>query len=279
MAIHSRPAAPREPHRQTLRSFSELVRMKCPVCSYDNRPPGSNCTRCGARMPSAPGALKGATRRAEPAYLADRSRRGPTIALIVVTLLGALALGTTWFAFREPLTALIAMSGRSATPSPEVPRAPASPVAVQSAFTASEVTSDTTRPSPGQTTAADEPSTAAMPANSAREVNGLVEPAVVESPKPPLKPRRTTAPKASQVAEPAPAEPEPASATPPPPPPAPPPRPVDRWQQMASDIVNCPHENVFSRALCEQRVRLRYCEGYWGGAPECPSGRQADQGQ
>jgi len=75
------------------------------------------------------------------------------------------------------------------------------------------------------------------------------------------------------------ADPEPLPATSAPLPPPPPPRPVDRWQQMANDIAACPRDNVFARAACEQRVRLRYCEGYWGGVPERPFGRQADHGQ
>lgn len=253
--------------------------MKCPVCSYDNLPPGLNCTRCGARMPSAPGVSKGPPCAAGPAYRAGHPRRGPKNALIAVAVMGALALGSAWFAFREPLAMLIALSGRSATHSPDVPRAWAPPVALPSPARSSEVTSDT--PPPAPVTSADGSPTAATPSNSGREVNASTEPAAWESPKTPLQPRRTILPKGSQVAAPlpAPAEPKPAPVVPAPTPLATPPRPVDRWQQMASDMVNCPRENVFSRAVCEESIRLRYCEGYWGSVPECPFGRQADHGQ
>ncbi len=63
------------------------------------------------------------------------------------------------------------------------------------------------------------------------------------------------------------APPEPASAPVPVPraPPAP-----DRWQQMGDALAQCDREGGFTGFICDQRVRLRSCEGYWGRVPQCP---------
>ena len=34
-----------------------------------------------------------------------------------------------------------------------------------------------------------------------------------------------------------------------------------------------------NRVVGDQRVRLRYCDGYWGKAQQCPAAPQADHGQ
>jgi hypothetical protein len=65
----------------------------------------------------------------------------------------------------------------------------------------------------------------------------------------------------------------------PPPEPAPPaPKPVPRadpWQQMKEAIGRCP-AGFLGRVVCEQKVRLQYCEGQWGKVPQCPGGPSAD---
>ncbi|HEX4522504.1 MAG TPA: hypothetical protein VH704_03210, partial [Casimicrobiaceae bacterium] len=64
------------------------------------------------------------------------------------------------------------------------------------------------------------------------------------------------------------------------PPPAPAPsavKPVPRadpWQQMNEAIGRCP-AGFLGRVVCEQRVRLQYCEGQWGKVPQCPGGPSA----
>ena len=72
-------------------------------------------------------------------------------------------------------------------------------------------------------------------------------------------------------------DPPEAVVTPPPPeiiaaaPPPPPPRPVpDRWQNMRDALVRCDSEGVFGGLICGQRVRIQYCEGYWGKVAQCP---------
>jgi len=65
------------------------------------------------------------------------------------------------------------------------------------------------------------------------------------------------------------------SAAPAPPPPVQAPRetppPPDRWQQMNDALARCDREGGFSGFICDQRVRLDSCEGYWGKVPQCPN--------
>lgn len=54
----------------------------------------------------------------------------------------------------------------------------------------------------------------------------------------------------------------------------------DRWAQFAEDLHHCERETFLSRVVCDQRVRLRYCDGYWGKVPQCPGGvANPDRGQ
>ncbi len=54
-------------------------------------------------------------------------------------------------------------------------------------------------------------------------------------------------------------------------PPAPPPRPApDRWQTMRDALSECDRQGVFDGLICGQRVRIQYCDGYWGKVPQCP---------
>ena len=116
-------------------------------------------------------------------------------------------------------------------------------------------------------------------------------PAVIEAPRPfvlvvpakgaskrPLElPAAASAPAVARFAE-ATEPPEPAPIAVPEvvPAPAPPP---DRWQLMADGIALCGRENFIASVICEQRVRLQYCEGYWGQAGQCPSGISNDHGR
>jgi hypothetical protein len=73
---------------------------------------------------------------------------------------------------------------------------------------------------------------------------------------------------------------------PPPPQPAVSPAPVappapapDRWQRMAEAISACGREGFLAGVICEQRVRLQYCDGHWGKVAQCPNGIANDHGQ
>jgi hypothetical protein len=74
-----------------------------------------------------------------------------------------------------------------------------------------------------------------------------------------------------------PAAPPPVPQPAPAPRPAPPPR--DRWQIMADEIAQCGRDGFFSGVICEQKIRIKYCEGYWGQTAQCPSGIPNDHGQ
>ena len=51
--------------------------------------------------------------------------------------------------------------------------------------------------------------------------------------------------------------------------------PGDRWQALNLALANC-GGNFIERVVCGQRARFRYCDGYWGRVPQCPSGAVAD---
>jgi hypothetical protein len=57
---------------------------------------------------------------------------------------------------------------------------------------------------------------------------------------------------------------------PPKPAPAPARPPVDRWQTMSDALGNCDREGALNGFICGQRVRIQYCDGYWGKVPQCP---------
>jgi hypothetical protein len=46
---------------------------------------------------------------------------------------------------------------------------------------------------------------------------------------------------------------------------------------MNEAIGRCP-AGFLGRVVCEQKVRLQYCEGQWGKVPQCPGGPNADHG-
>jgi len=88
--------------------------------------------------------------------------------------------------------------------------------------------------------------------------------------------RATPAPKVVIPPPEAPAAVEIVKPQPAPPPPAPKPQVrSDPWQQMSEAIARCPAE-FLGRLVCEQRVRLQYCEGQWGKVPQCHGGPSAD---
>jgi hypothetical protein len=58
--------------------------------------------------------------------------------------------------------------------------------------------------------------------------------------------------------------------------PPPPPRPIpDRWQNMSDALAQCDREGVIGGLICGQRVRIQYCDGYWGKVAQCPSAAAA----
>jgi hypothetical protein len=51
----------------------------------------------------------------------------------------------------------------------------------------------------------------------------------------------------------------------------PPPRPVpDQWQNMRDAMSACDREGGLGGFICGQKVRVQYCDGYWGKVAQCP---------
>jgi len=108
----------------------------------------------------------------------------------------------------------------------------------------------------------------AAPASAAARSGDAVNP---QAPKPPVKRAQGASrasfatangdpPDAINVAP----EPEKPAPPPPPPPPAP-----DRWQTMRDAQAQCDRQGVFEGLICGQRVKMQYCDGYWGKVPQC----------
>ena len=62
-------------------------------------------------------------------------------------------------------------------------------------------------------------------------------------------------------------------------PPAPAPVVPDRWEAMSAAIAHCGRADFFSGIICEQRARMKYCDGYWGEVPQCRSGIRFEGGR
>ncbi len=123
-------------------------------------------------------------------------------------------------------------------------------------------------------------------ASSADAAASGAEPAPVEikqlPPRPPRVPRQAAerppapaapvAPATSETVAPAP----PARASVAVPAPAPV---IDRWARMNDEMSRCTREDFISRVICSQRVRFRYCDGYWGKVAQCPASPAPERGQ
>ncbi|MFO1396806.1 MAG: hypothetical protein U1F48_07055 [Burkholderiales bacterium] len=45
----------------------------------------------------------------------------------------------------------------------------------------------------------------------------------------------------------------------------------DRWQTVSDALARCAEEGGLSGFICDQRVRLDACDGYWGRVAQCPA--------
>ena len=57
---------------------------------------------------------------------------------------------------------------------------------------------------------------------------------------------------------------------------APSPASVDDGQSLATMLEKCGEEKFLAGVICEQKVRLRYCEGKWGQIPQCTKKPRVD---
>lgn len=54
---------------------------------------------------------------------------------------------------------------------------------------------------------------------------------------------------------------------------------ASRWRRMSDEMSRCTREDFITRVVCGQRVRFRYCEGYWGKVAQCPASPVPERGQ
>jgi hypothetical protein len=54
---------------------------------------------------------------------------------------------------------------------------------------------------------------------------------------------------------------------------------VQHWRQMDDELSRCTREDFITRVICGQRVRFRYCDGYWGKVSQCPTSPAPERGQ
>jgi hypothetical protein len=223
-----------------------------------------------------------------PAYADAPTRRTLAISLVVACfVVGAVAAVTAWRFYAPSAITADAV----ATPTDDAARTPG----------ASSATGEVAPPSAAET--ATETGTAEN-ANAADVTQAHAEPppAVAEAPQPveitPLPPAHTAArparpamrapdaPKVATAPQAAPttttAQPAaPATSRPPAVAMAPPvAAPVsDRWARMDLELSQCTREDFIARVVCGQRVRFRYCDGYWGKVPACPGSPAVERGQ
>lgn len=234
--------------------------------------------------PSAPPASprSGGPPSSVPAYANAPRRSGLLIALAgIVALAAAAALAVFLFgATAPPMTAATKRSGDEAQQAMAAAKAAldeASKSVLQpSSGTAPAVESPAATPTAPAEPAKVEAPPASPPAPAAEAPKA--EPAApppadksrpVAKSEAPKTPQRTAAP-----AKAAPAAPEPARvAAAPAAVAAPEPAAPDRWDQMRAEMGQCSNGSLIPRIQCEQRIRTRYCDGYWGSVPACPTGR------
>lgn len=219
-----------------------------------------------------------------PAYADRPPRRGPLVAVLGAGLV--LAVGGAFVIWRlapVPLPSPPVAEPRSSAPSQAAIDAAKSAIDKPLVEPVKPVGAppETMAAPPAEASVGTAPTGAAMPpvaapapatapaavADVAGRPAGPTAPAA--RPEPPKTVRPALAP-----ARPAAVPSAPTVAATPPAPPASATGPADRWAEMGQDLARCSRDSLIPRIACEQRVRARYCDGFWGNVPECPSGRQ-----
>ncbi|MEP7062438.1 MAG: hypothetical protein ABI881_08565 [Betaproteobacteria bacterium] len=248
--------------------------MNCTICGFDNPADGRFCKKCGAALVApvgtAPGvapvqaAIAPASADALAGVAASPSTGIPK-PYIVIAVVALVILVGAWVAWRavggnsqvgdELATTNSATPAESKSETP-----PPAADATTSSTPAPTLAAATSPPTPPADNAAATPDTDASPAPDVAKA----------APK--------AAHKAAAKARPQPAAPLPSTAIAPAPEPRAAAAPAakaapraDRWAQMANEMNACAG-NFLERVVCEQKVRIHYCDGYWGKVPQCPTG-------
>jgi len=232
---------------------------------------------------------------ARPAYADAPRRRGLAVAvvagLVAVTIIVVLAI--VWRISGEPESVMTANTpnetapkharAQAAAPAAEQPGTSTATPAAAPGTTQPATTPETTSPeaaqppSPTSAAGADvpveikplppHPSIASRPAHRAQPPKpASTTTTTAQSPEPPAEP---VPPKVVQAPTPVHRAAAPAAA-----------RAVDRWQRLDDELARCTREDFITRVICGQRVRFRYCDGYWGKVPQCPGNTNTpDRGQ
>ena len=208
-----------------------------------------------------------------PAYASAPGRTGLAVIVVAACIGGAVIALSAWWMYHDtrgvatsakPADESSVMAGfpPDATPAPRAPgvppeSAPPAPSSPSVAETAPAQRDATSTAAPGA--AAAEAGTAAAPI----EIKPLpAKPA----PRPARRTEKAVKPPPPEPAQPAPAE-QPAVVAVAPKAAAPV---IDRWTRMSEELSRCTREDFITRVICDQRVRFRYCPGYWGKVPQCP---------
>ena len=231
---------------------------------------------------------------ARPAYADAPSRHALAASLVVACfVVGIVVAATAWW-FYAP-----SMVTADAVATPATPDAGAAAGSMPGSEAAAPSTSETaTDAATVAASPAAEPSNAVEATQGPAEAHGAVAaaPQSVEiTPLPPAHASRRPTRPATRAPEP----PKVATAPPPAPTvaPSPPPAPAtsraptvamappaaaqvsDRWARMDHELSQCTREDFIARVVCGQRVRFRYCDGYWGKVPACPGSPAIERGQ
>jgi hypothetical protein len=268
--------------------------MRCSVCGTESKSDAGFCASCGATLrPAAAGASAPAATQATenaPAVVPPGAVAPPPPRLVraigLILLVSAFGVAV-YFTYRVLIvdrpTETAALDDNPKAVASEMPKAAAPteerPAATDAAAAPGNAVADTSNTSPPalEPTSSAAPAAAPAPASGAESAAATSEAPAAGAPKADAAKARPPRP-----APPSPAKgsPKAAAATPaaiaPPPAPAPvaaAPRP-DRWELMKDELARCARDNVLSRLACEQRVGIRYCDGYWGKVPQCPARQQ-----
>jgi hypothetical protein len=216
-----------------------------------------------------------------PAYGQVPPRRGIALALLVACVIAA-AVVIAWRLTGSERSDAVA---ERAVPEGDANAPTAPPPLTAAPATPAESPSLTSPPAAPSAAAQSAPPVPA--ADDARAANAEASQPVEITPLParPAPPRTTRRAAPEKSAPPAAASAPAAS----PPPPAPVARaPVaapsalpihDRWARMNEELSRCTREDFIARVICGQRVRFRYCEGYWGKVEACPASPAPERGQ
>ncbi len=255
--------------------------MKCGNCGWDNAEGAAYCVQCGASQ-------------AGTAPIAAASRFGLSAALVAAgVVVAALAIFVLYMRGEGTQPAATQASSGAGmnqatgqAPAPTDQSAAPTPPPAPLPSTADAGTGNVAAEpgNAGQAASVDASNLEQSPRVPATDVQGAASArarAPASSPRPAVSAAaraahadRTTAGPALPAAHPAVAPVAPAAKA------EPVPSAQERWSRMKDDLSRCTREDFITRVICGQRVRFRYCDGYWGKVPECPAANSfPDHGQ